>query len=146
MIKPMVESFTLERLRVGLEQHVGAHALESMRLEVVEDLLRNSFIYRLKTDILAEKLPPEKVERSKTFTLDFPASSWQHFKQEHSESWWLRWLVQRRPIRYQALEQTATLTVDLERYRTFPQCNYVFPKNLGPYVQVAIPRETWSLE
>lgn len=142
---PSVEALTLERLKLGLQMRVGAHVLDSLRLERQQDMIYNDLLYRLEASVLAEKLPPEKVERSKVVTLDFPASSWQHFKQEHSESWWLGWLVRRRPIRYQALEQTATLTVDLERYRTFPQCNYVFPKGLGPYVNVAVTHDHWSL-
>jgi hypothetical protein len=142
---PSYETLTLERLRFGLQEHVGAEMLHSMQIEAVEEKVWGGMIYRLKASVLAEKLPSEKFERSETFTLDFPASSWQHFKQEHSESWWLRWLVQRRPVRLQGLEQTATLTVDLERYRTFPLCNYVFPKELGPFVNVAVTRDNWSL-
>lgn len=146
MISPMVESFTLQRLKLGLEQRVGAHVLDSTRLEVVEDLLTNGFIYRLTTDVLAEKLPPERVERSKTFTLDFPASSWQMFKLEHQGSRWLGWLVRRRPVRRIGHTKTATLTTELDRYRTFPQANYVFPKSLGPYVNVAVTRDSLEWE
>jgi hypothetical protein len=138
---PALERVVLERMKMGVRQEVGAHVAESLHLEQwVEPMTRN-MVVRLTADILAEKLPPERVERSKTVTLDFPASSWQHFKQEHSESWWLRWLVRRRPVRVQALEQTVTLVVDLEKYRTFPQCNYVFPQDLGPYVNVAVTRD-----
>jgi hypothetical protein len=142
---PSYEALALQRLRIGLEQRIGAQVIESLELHQVEDIFTRSIVTRLTADVLAEKLPPEKIERSKTVALDFPASSWQHFKQEHSESWWLRWLVRRWPVRIQQLEQTVTLTVDLERYRTFPQCNYVFPKDLGPFVNVAVTRDHWSL-
>lgn len=139
------ETLTLERLEFGLQQHIGAHALHSMVLERVEAVLTDGFIYRLKVDVLAEKLPPEKVERSTEFFWAFPASVWQHFKLTHLESWWLGWLVRRRPVKYTEHTKTATLTVDLERYRTFPQCNYVFPKDLGPYVKIATLDTNWSL-
>ena len=141
MISPMVESFTLERLRLGLEQRVGAHVLQSTRLEVVEDFLTNGFICRLTADVLAEKLPPERIERSSKFFWEFPASPFQHWKQKHEKAWWLRWFTTRRPVRRVKHTKVATLEVNLERYRTFPQCNYVFPETLGPYVNVAVTRD-----
>lgn len=138
------ETLTLERLKLGLQTNVGAHVRESLTAELDEDIW-GGMICRLKADILAEKLPPETIVRSRVFVLDFPASSWQHFKHEHKESWWLGWLVRRRPVRTEQHKEEATLTVDLDRYRTFPQCNYTFPKDLGPYVQVAMVRDHWSV-
>lgn len=140
-----IETLTLERLKFGLQTNVGAQVRGSLHAQVAESIL-GDLVYRLTADILAEKLPPETVARSKTFTVSkVPTSSWQHFKSEHPESWWLGWLVRRRPVEYREIEFEATLTVDLDRYRTFPQCNYTFPKDLGPYVQVAMVRDHWSV-
>jgi hypothetical protein len=138
---PSYEALTLQRLRIGLEQRVGAHMIESLELHQVEDVFTRSIVTRLTADVLAEKLPPERVERSSEFTWEFPASPFQHWKQKHQGAWWLRWFVARRPVRRTRHKKVATLTVDLERYRTFPQCNYVFPKDLGPYVKVAVTRD-----
>lgn len=142
---PSIDKLVLERMRVGARQVVGASVVESMRLEQWVEPMSRGLVHALTAEVLAEKLPPERIDKSQTFGMDFPASPFQHWKQKHRDSWWLRWFVQRRPVKTDRYEKTAFLTVDLERYRAFPQCNYVFPKDLGPYVNVAVTRDHWSL-
>lgn len=141
---PWADNLTLERRRYDVQAELGMFTRSSMKLEQREDIFRDRLIYRLTADVLAEKLPPERIERTSEFFWEFPASPFQHWKQKHDRSWWLRWFVARRPVRRVRHAKVATLEVNLERYRTFPQCNYVFPKDLGPYVNVAVVRSDWS--
>jgi hypothetical protein len=139
------ESLTLERLQFQAQTSVGAAVRASLRPRLDEDIW-GGLVYRLTADVLAEKLPPESFERSSKYTWRFPSSPWQHFKQNHAESWWLGWLVRRRPVQLTNHVKTAILTVNLDRYRTFPQANYVFPNTLGPYVNVAMTRDSLEWE
>jgi len=135
------ETLTLERLEHEVRGSVGAHIHESLKASIDEDIW-GGLVYRLTADVLAEKLPPKSVARSEHVTFEFPASTWQMFKMNHAESWWLGWFVREWPVRWNTHKKLATLTVDLERYRTFPQANYVFPNTLGPYVNVAVTRDS----
>lgn len=65
----------------------------------VEDPFRDLVFARLKAYVLTHQLAEHGVTRSRT--VEWPATPWQHFKKRHAESWWLRWLVARRPVRMQ---------------------------------------------
>ena len=134
--EPISDIVTLERLRLASHAEVPAAIAHSMEISQFKDVIFDRLVYKLSAEVLAEKLPPAEVtERT---SVSFPSSSWQLFKEEHAESWWLGWLVRRRPVRRKA--HPVALTVGFDRYRTFPECNYVFPKDLGGYVNVAIQR------
>ena len=79
-------------------------------------ILADQLVYRLEAEVLADRL----VGDTKTAhgALFFPASPWQFFKGKHSSSWWLGWLVRRRPVRNDEHPYTATVT--FERYATYP--------------------------
>jgi hypothetical protein len=140
------DTIQLDRLEVGFRQRLGAHTLESMRLEHHEDRLTLDLIRSVTAEVLAEKLPPERVERSQTFGIDFPASPFQHWKQKHATRWWLRRFVRRWPVRTERLTREARLTVNLERYRTYPEANYVLPPDkFGAPYRVAVLREDWRV-
>ena len=140
-IGPSLKTFTLERRRYGLTMDLGSFTRDSMEFQQRE---ADRMVYKLSADVLAEKLPPETINESRIAVWNFPRSSWQHFKLEHSESWWLGWLVRRRPVQYAVHDKQVTLTVNLERYRTFPQANIAYPPELGPYVNVAYLEKSWS--
>lgn len=144
-VGPSIETLRLERRRYGVSDSVGISVLQSIRFakEFEQDIFER-MVYKLEAEVLAEKLPPETINESRIAVWDFPRSSWQHFKLEHSESWWLGWLVRRRPVQCQVHDKQVTLTVNLERYRTFPQANVNYPPELGPYVQVAYLNKSWS--
>lgn len=130
-----VDKITLERLRLGSRYILPAYIANSMEFSIEQDIF-DRMAYELKTEVLAERLPP--VEVTERTSLFFPSSSWQLFKEEHTESWWLGWLVRRRPVRRKA--RPVALTVGFDRYRTFPECTYQVPDALGGYVNVAIQR------
>ena len=144
-IGPSFKTLLLERRTHALSMELGSFTRDSMELQQREAHYQaDRMLCRLTADVLTEKLPPETINESRIAVWNFPRSSWQHFKLEHSESWWLGWLVRRRPVQYAVHDKQVTLTVDLERYRTFPQANIAYPPELGPYVNVAYLEKSWS--
>lgn len=131
-----VQQVVLEKLRLGLQQRVGAHVLESARPEFIIDRLSGDMICRLRADVLAEKLPPVQVSGQESVTFESPATPFQHWKQKHAEAWWLVWFVRRWPVREDVTTKTVRMTVDLTKYRSYPQANYILPDDFGAPVLV----------
>lgn len=71
-----------------------------------------------------------------TDTFSSPASPWQHFKANHEHSWWLGWLVRRRPPVMTTQYRRYEATVTIGRHVTFPECGYQFPDVFGRPVVV----------
>lgn len=134
-----VQKVILEQLRYGARERVGISVLEAMELNTFLDHATQSLVIQLATAVQAESICSERVEH--TERVDFeawvkqpvPASTWQYFKNQHATTWWLRWLVRRRPVRTVSLKhlgktsQPVTLAVTWEGYATFPNSNYVTP-------------------
>jgi len=74
----------------------------------------------LRATMLGKKLPPHTVTESRDFHVDVFDTPWQHFKANHSESWWLGWLVRRRPVRTRRVTHTATLVATWDQFVGFP--------------------------
>ncbi len=141
-IGPSLKTLSLERRRYDLTMELGSYTRDSMEFQ--QRRLVDRMVQKLAAEVLGERLPPETINESRIAIWDFPRSSWQHFKLEHSGSWWLGWLVRWRPVQYEAHDKQVTLTVNLERYRTFPQADISYPSELGPYVNVAYLEKSWS--
>ena len=131
-----VQEIVLERVKLGLEHRVGATVLESMRPEVIIDQLSGEMVYRLRAHVLAEKLPPVEVSDQKSVTFESPASPFQHWKQKHARTWWLAWFVGRWPVRQEATTKTVRMTVNLTKYRSYPEANYAIPDGFGAPVLI----------
>lgn len=115
------ERFVLDKLRVGAQTAVGQNAVLHVQ-ENPSDFL-GGLMVRLESEVLAEKLV------GGTYTgyghKDFPSSPWQFFKQNHAESWWLRWLVVRRPVKTE--RHTIKSVVEVEAHRTYPSSRIQTP-------------------
>lgn len=127
--------------QVALEQRKVGAALEVSRqasLSVRPDVLADRLLMQLESYVLAEKL----VGDTKTVTgaIDFPSSPWQFYKQRHAESWWLRWLVNRRPVRTTAHRYERYVT--FERYAHYPRSTLRVPE-LGRAVIFEQFTEPW---
>jgi hypothetical protein len=83
-------------MKVGMQTMVGATFLESMRLDVFEDVMQD-IVVRLRAEVLADKLPPEWVHESRIARV--PLSWWDHWKEEHQRSWWAGWFARWRGYR-----------------------------------------------
>lgn len=131
------QTATLEWIKAAGVAHLSPYLIESLdlRAEVVPELGRQ-LVAQLTAHVLADKLPPERLERSETVTLDVPATWWQAWKAEHPRLW-RGWLAERWPVRMITHERTARLVVDLTRYVTYPEQHHLSPK-LGDFVRVAL--------
>lgn len=80
------------------------------------DIDFNQIRYTFEAELVADKLSEEFY--TDYFHYNFPKTSWQMFKSEHESSWWLGWLVRRRPVEYE--HYVKTMKVKLDRYFTYP--------------------------
>lgn len=106
--------------------------VEAMLVEVESYVLRERLVGDTKR--VRKVVPVETPMR-------FPASPWQFFKQRHQTSWWLGWLVRRRPVRTRLHSVTRSVTfeaeVTFERYATYPEATVYYPPDrLGKPVLV----------
>jgi hypothetical protein len=101
-----------------LEQRkVGATVRQSMEVQVHEDELRNQLEHRLSAYVLADHIADDVF--TGTTTSEWPETTWQMFKSRHESSWWLGWLVRRRPVRMHTERQTVEIQVS--RYLNYPE-------------------------
>lgn len=111
------EKVVLEQMRVAASTSVARPVLEQATLNSWVDPLVDSLVARLESYVLADKTVGDSL--SVALVLTFPTSPWQFFKQRHAESWWLGWLVRRRPVRTERHADTRVVT--FERYNTYPE-------------------------
>lgn len=107
---------TLERLKVTVQKVLTGHVLMTTELESCRNEVINDLVFRLKAELMAEKLE----DRKQTVTFEFPKSWWQHFKQEYFP----KWLLNRFPVKLTSCEKT----VIFKRYATYPELPVVFPE------------------
>lgn len=91
------------------------------------DIIRKLTVY-----VLADKLPPEQIVETTRVVVRVPASWWDEFKNTYRNRWWLRALVRRRPVALVDIVRVVTVTVDLRRWRAFPEADVPFPREFGP--------------
>lgn len=88
------------------------------------DILSSVFdqmVYELSTMVRVHNLPPEEVVESHTLACDRPSSWWQQWKQDvAAKHRLLAWMVRRWPVRIVRTMHKLTLTLDLRRFRTYP--------------------------
>jgi hypothetical protein len=116
----------LEQRKVGTTIAVTRQA----SLRVDPDDLLDQLRVRLESYVMAEKLVGDTKDVSGS--IPFPTSPWQFFKQRHSGSWWLRWLVTRRPVRVERHRWEASVT--FERYANYPESTLRVPELGRPVI------------
>lgn len=137
-----VQQYTLEWLKIGMRAEIPQSVLDTVELSVWRNDLIDNMVFALRAKVLADELPPEQITQRYDVTWTVPASPWQHFKQNHDRSWWLRWLVARHPVRLDDHRKTVEFTVDLHRYHTYPEAR-VTPSWLGHPVKAAVVNTHW---
>jgi hypothetical protein len=123
----------LEKLRLGWSVRETFEHREHRRFDARQDLE-----HTLTCDVLSERLPPETVTRTERqhVTVDAPrwATWWDHAKATYAGRWWAAWYVRRRPPQTVTVPATgwvtATATVNLERFWTYPEASIRDP-NMG---------------
>lgn len=115
-----MEQVAVERLRIGLDTYVSRNAV----VHFEEDVLLNGFKAGLRSEVLAQEL--DSRQTSRTVAFEMPTSSWQMFKREHEGSWWLGWLVRRRPARTKT--HTTTVTLEVDAFAIYPDARIALPE------------------
>lgn len=111
---------TLEQKKVAANLLVTREA----SLRVRPDDITDNLVVQLESYVLAEKLVGDTKEVSGA--IPFPTSPWQFFKHRHAGSWWLRWLVERRPVRTENHRWETSVT--FERYNHYPESTLRVPE------------------
>lgn len=99
--------------------------------------VRDEMILRLSAEVLGRKRGTKKFEDTKTLSVKVPRSTWQMFKMRNAGSWWLGWLVARRPVQYDVVEKTARFQVVVNEWEIFPEQERVHPQ-MGRTIQIPV--------
>jgi hypothetical protein len=125
----------LTRLPISTSFKVKRDTLISME-ESPEDFIRNEVRVRIEQFVVAEKLAADRYHTMVGWKQ--PATTWDMYKHTHADSWWLGWLVRRRPARCKQYSQLAT--IEVERYAAYPDATVEFP-HLGKPVPIELIKE-----
>jgi hypothetical protein len=126
----IIEKKLLERKQVSTHWRTGPNFRDSIEYHEMMDLAVDEHIHRLEAMVLSEHLADDYYDR--TLDLDTPKSTWQMFKMLHATSWWLGWLVNRWPVKYNTTHHRCVVKVG--RYVNYPEA-HVPIRNLGhPYL------------
>ena len=128
------EKRTLEMLKVGVYRAVNRELLDDAQFvgrtadtSFMADYVGNTMAVQLRAYVLAEKVHDD----FRVLKFDSPASWWQHFKL----TYFPRWLLRRRPVRFTTTEKT----VHLEAYHGYPDARIALPdEKFGQRVVFAI--------
>lgn len=149
------DEISLYRLKVSnrriLDANPDLFASLEVRTQILEDLAR-SMMVELRGYVYAERLPPERVTRTTDVafceTEMVPDGPWQRFLVRHKGAWWTRLWKRWRYPRYLAVviktSRRVSLTVELERYRTYPESKIGPSPHLGPTILSHTIKTDWS--
>lgn len=127
--RPIItERRVFDKVRVG---YTFRESLEfNSELRVDPETFQKELYHSVEGFVLEEKLAKE-VYRDTAYN-QIPTSSWQMFKDEHQDSWWLGWLVRRRPVLCR--EQRFDLEVRIDRRNRYPEANVTTTPLGRPYI------------
>lgn len=139
---PLTEAYlgrqhVLDRMRLGAQ-----YVVDAAMLEVRPDLwpeIHERLVAQLTSHVLADHIADDTY--SKAFTFKAPRTTWQTFKQTHAGSWWLGWLVTRRPVVNR--HEDVILTVHVKRHLTYPDAA-IRHNGLGPFRILEQATTDWS--
>lgn len=100
---------------------MGGFMQANLKFTQERDYVLGQMVYELATNVRTHKLPPETVEETGTLACDHPATWWQQWKHDvAAKHWALRWIARRWPVRQTRTVHKLTITLDLRRFRTYP--------------------------
>lgn len=130
-IPPVV---TLDKLRVGVVERIGAQVAHDARLTQISDVVTGDLLINLETLLLADELPPNELVDTVHVTIPRFASPWQHFKARYRDRWWM-WFPRDfgllGPVRYVDEPYTHSVRVEVRNRWTYPRSSVVLPDTLG---------------
>ena len=123
------EKRTLEMLKVGVYRAVSRELMNDAQFvgrtadtSFMADYLGNTMAVQLRAYVLAEKVHDD----FRVLKFDSPASWWQHFKLTYA-SYFPRWFLRRRPVRFRTTEKP----IHLEAYHGYPDARIPLPRSSG---------------
>lgn len=137
--------------KIAYAQSVSQELLNSFPSGIVDlkaecsndfDFMRDVMTVRLSAYVLKHDLGLHSVNRAKT--VHFPASPFQHWKQKHAESWWLRRFVTRWPVREQHVK--VDFQEAWQEMAVYPWQELMPARDprMGNAVRIVTPTVTWS--
>lgn len=127
-----VQQIVFHQVKVQASNYLDGHALEHLKFEVIPtSYFVNGFLATLSTYVLAENLPPHHESKTETVVFRTPATWWDHWKLAHADTRLINRFVAWRGIRYREESQQVTLTVDLERFRSYPKAPAYVTEHMG---------------
>ncbi|MFJ8153913.1 hypothetical protein [Streptomyces sp. NPDC094468] len=128
-----LERITLRFKQYGLQFAVAEDLLLDFDFAVRQEELFGHYLFQLRTRILADDLPPQRLTKTTRVPYEVPASTWQMWKARHARRWYARRLVARWPVRYgpdpDGRGADARCTFELERFRTYPRARVQLPRD-----------------
>jgi len=111
-------------LKTNSRQYVPSTVLTGVAysdIKVMEDHLQDAMMYEINAHVLGKKLPEFSVTETKIFNT--PKNPWQHFKDMYADKWFMRWIVQRWPVKF--IRQKLELTASWEQWAVYPWIDQV---------------------
>lgn len=126
-----IREVLLERVRHSNQTTIGWQLVHDMRMEQYQPVMFDELVYRLSTDVWAEKLVDDyiDVEFGGEVVASCPETWWQHFKMAHFPQWALaQW-----PVVYKekTLCVRETKKVHVRQYLKYPGNDHVLAPGLG---------------
>lgn len=140
--KPYKE-LVLEPTKFGLMHGVSAEFLSDPN---GMDFIQDRMTVQLKAMVLGERLEDFHAQSKEQIAWLFPASPWQHFKEKHKWSWWLRRFVSRFPVQKETHFRTVECNIQAQVRGFYPHQTLADPR-LG--TRVVLPTNidmTWEPE
>lgn len=132
MARTTIETATLTlenrpvRFTHSVDPRIGSHLRDHLEISSWQDHELDRLFYQLESFVLAEKVVEKTVERTGHMMVSYPASWWQHFKQDAlAKTWLTRWFVNWRPVGLHDEHRYVTLRADFKRYATFPAADAI---------------------
>lgn len=123
----------LEWKKAAYQQTITSELTEDIYLL---DQVRDLCVFKLQTHVLGEDLPSHVVNKTKY--IEFPAGPWQHFKQNHALSWWMRRFVNKWPVKHN--KHTMDVTVTWDQMIIYPWQEYAsYDRRLKDPVRIIMP-------
>lgn len=148
MPRSNLNTVQLDRVKVAVKDMLAAKGVGStVSLSADVEWHAEQLALEISAHVLAEKLPPHRVESAKTVEFECPDGWWQMWLHEH-RSWPVvrRW-VARRPVRMRTERRLVTVVTNLERFRTYPKASVPLPENqFGGPVLVAYHEQSVTVE
>lgn len=133
-MKPTFNQLTFEKLKIDIGAEIGPYVAETASLENLSDMMQGHLLARLTAYVLARKV----IEDTRTYTVEHPATWWQHLKLSvFPERFKRRW-----PVRYDKTE----IKVHFKQYEVYPKAPLPeVPNTFGPAVTYqTLSDETYS--